>query len=212
MTNLSLRRDSGFRPAFFGTITIVCFSYAMLALLLMHVLRPDYAPAIHMISEYAVGQYGWVMTTCFLAMASGCLMLLLGLARSGPGSFLAWAGTLLLTLPSVGLVISALYPMDGTGAPSTRTGEIHDISFLVNVVSIFLTTVLLSVGFGSTARWRSFQRTAVILSLLVVLAFVLQFVTIQWRTSFGLANRFFVLVLFTWFFATSMRLRRMTTQ
>ena len=212
MTNLSLGRDSGFTPAFFGTIAIVCFAYATLALLVMHVLRPDYPPAIHMVSEYAVGQYGWVMTTCFLAMAGGCLMLLLGLARSGPGSFLAWVGTLLLALPSVGLVISALFPMDGTGAPSTRTGEIHDISFLVNVVSIFLTTVLLAAGFGSSPRWRSAQRTAVILSSLVVLAFVLQILTIQWRASFGLANRFFVVVLSTWFFAISMRLRRMTTE
>lgn len=212
MTNLRSGRASGFTPAFFGTVTIVCFTYGMLVLLLMHVLRPDYAPAVHMISEYAVGQYGWVMTTCFLAMAGGCLMLLFGLALSGPGSSLAWVGTLLLAVPSVGLVISALFPMDGTGAPSTRTGDIHDISFLVNVVSIFLTTVLLSVGFGSSPRWRSFQRTAVILSSLVVLAFVLQFLTIQWRAFFGLANRFFVLVLFTWFFAISIRLRKMTIE
>ena len=209
MTTLSLERASRFTPAFFGSITIVCFAYATLALLLMHLLRPDYAPAIHMISEYAVGQYGWVMMTCFLAMACGCLTLLFGLVRSGPGSAVAWAGTLLLALPAMGLVVSALYPMDGSGTSPTRTGEIHDISFLINVVSIFLATVLLSVGFGSSPRWRSFQRIAVILSLLIVLAFILQFLTIQWRELFGLANRFFVVVLFTWFFATSLELRKM---
>lgn len=209
MTTLSLERTSGLTPAFFGTVAIGFFLFATLALLLMHLLRPDYSPATHMISEYAVGQYGWVMMTCFLAMAGGCMTLLLGLARSGPGSVVAWAGTLLLALPSIGLVVSALYPMDGSGTSPTRTGEIHDISFLVNVVSIFLATVLLSVGFGSSQRWRSFQRIAVILSSLIVLAFVLQFLTIQWLEFFGLANRFFVAVLFTWFFATSLKLRKM---
>ena len=209
MTTLSLERASRFTPAFFGSLAIVCFAYATLALLLMHLLRPDYAPTIHMISEYAVGQYGWVMMTCFISMACGCLTLLFGLVRSGPGSAVAWAGTLLLALPSMGLVVSALYPMDGTGTSPTRTGEIHDISFLINVTSIFLATVLLSVGFGSSPRWRSFQRTAVVLSLLIVLAFILQFLTIQWRELFGLANRFFVAVLFTWFFATSLKLRKM---
>jgi hypothetical protein len=208
MTNLSGVRASSLTPALFATIAIVCFAYATLVLLLMHLIRPDYLPAVHMISEYAVGKYGWIMTTCFLAMAGGCLMLLLGLARSGPGSIVGWIGTFLLVLPSIGLVISAFYPMDGSGTPPTRTGEIHDISFLINVASIFLATVLLSVGFGISPRWRSFRRFAVILSLLIVLAFVLQFLTIQWRESFGLANRFFVAVLFTWFFATSARLRK----
>jgi hypothetical protein len=53
---------------------IACFTYSVLALLLLHVLRPDYAPVNHMISDYAVGRYGWVMATWFLAMSCGCLM------------------------------------------------------------------------------------------------------------------------------------------
>ena len=212
MTTLTTPKTSCLTSGFFGTIAIICFAYATLALLLMHLLRPDYVPAVHMISEYAVGPYGWVMTTCFLAMSCGCLTLLLGLVRSGPGSIVTWVGTLLLAFPSIGLVVSAIFPMDGSGTPPTRTGEIHDISFLVNVVSIFLTTVLLAVGFGSSPRWRKFQRVAVILSLLIVLAFVLQFLTIQWREYFGLANRFFVAVLFTFFFATSVRLRKMARE
>ena len=74
---------------FFANTAIACFTYSVLALLLLHVLRPDYAPASHMISDYAVGPYGWVMTTWFLATSCGCLMLLLGLARSGPRSVTA---------------------------------------------------------------------------------------------------------------------------
>src|SRR5882762_1068039 len=65
-----------------ATTAIACFTYSVLALLLLHVLRPDYAPVNHMISDYAVGRYGWVMTTWFLATSCGCLMLLL--VRSGP--------------------------------------------------------------------------------------------------------------------------------
>jgi len=62
--------------------SIACFTYSVLSLLLLHVLRPDYAPAHHMISDYAVGRYGWVMTSFFLSTSGGCLMLLLGLVRS----------------------------------------------------------------------------------------------------------------------------------
>ena len=78
-----------FTSTFFATVAIACFAYSalvllvLLVLLVMHVLRPDYAPASHMISDYAVGRYGWVMTSWFLAMSCGSLLLLLGLARSG---------------------------------------------------------------------------------------------------------------------------------
>lgn len=120
--------------SFFATVAIACFAYATLALLLMHVLRPDYAPASHMISDYAVGPYGWVMTTTFLAMSCGCSTLLLGLVRLGPRSASARVGTLLLGIASIGLVVSAIFPTD-VAPPSTRTGDIHDISFLVNVTS-----------------------------------------------------------------------------
>lgn len=78
-----------FTSTFFATMAIACFAYSTLELLLLHLLRPDYTPVDHMISDYAVGRYGWVMTTCFLPMGFGCLMLLLGLARSGPTSVVA---------------------------------------------------------------------------------------------------------------------------
>jgi hypothetical protein len=84
MTIDDVGRTPHLASKFFATTAIACFTYSVLALLLLLVLRPAYAPASHMISDYAVGSYGWVMTTWFLATSCGCLMLLLGLARGGP--------------------------------------------------------------------------------------------------------------------------------
>ena len=173
----------------------------------MHVLRPDYTPVDHMISDYAVGPYGWVMTTAWLAMSCGCVMLMLGLFRNGPASIVARLGALLLGVASIGLLVTAIFPTDLQGAPVTRSGEIHNMSFLVNVGSIFIATVLLAFSFGSDLRWRAYQRTAVALTLLVVVAFVFQFLTMHRGMPFGIANRFFVTVLFAWFLTTAIRLR-----
>ena len=191
---------------FFATTSIACFTYSVLALLLLHVLRPDYAPAHHMISDYAVGRYGWVMTTFFLAMSCGCLMLLLGLVRSGPNLVAARIGTLLLGVASIGLVVSAIFPTD-VQPPSTHSGKIHDMSFLVNIGSILLAIVLLSVSFGSQPRWRPYRRIALTLAGLFVLAVILQFLTLHRGAPYGLTNRLVVTVLFAWLLATSIRLR-----
>jgi hypothetical membrane protein len=138
MTTQKVVKARRFTSTFFATTAIACFAYAALAILLMHVLRPDYTPASHMISDYAVGRYGWVMATAFLALSCGNLMLLLGLARIGPSSVVARLGTLLLGIACIGLVVTAIFPTDLEEARSTHTGDIHTMSFLVNVGSTIL--------------------------------------------------------------------------
>lgn len=207
MATKSVLSESPIKSTFFATTAIACFAYGALVLLLMHVLRPDYTPVDHMISDYAVGRYGWVMTTAWLAMSCGCLMLMLGLLRNGPRSVIARIGTLLLGVASIGLLVTAIFPTDLEGAPLTRSGDIHNMSFLVNVGSIFLATVFLALGVRSDSRWASYQRTAIALTLLVVLAFIFQFLTLHRGMPYGIANRFFITVLFAWFLATAFRLR-----
>lgn len=197
---------------FFGTAAIVCFGYAAFALLLMHVLRPDYSPTNHMISDYAVGPYGWVMQTVFVGMSAGCTLLLVGLARNGPTSIAARIAIALLAVASIGLIVSAVFSTDLQGGPSTRSGHIHTLSFFVNIASIILAVVLLTVSFGGDPRWRSFRRVSVVLLSLIALAFVLQFLTLRKGAPYGLANRFFVCVLFAWFIATGYRLRNLARQ
>lgn len=196
-------------PSLFATIAIVFYTYAVLTLLLMHVLRPDYTIRTHMISDYAVGRYGWIMTTWFIAMSCGCQMLMFGLARSGLRTISFKIGAGLLCVASVGLLISAIFPTDLEEAPSTRTGDIHTISFLINIVSIILSLIFLTVCFRSHPQWRSYQKFAIVLTLFVVISFFVQFFTLHRGAPYGLTNRVFVAVLFVWFFITSIRIRRM---
>lgn len=147
------------------------------------------------------------MTSWFLAMSCGLLVLAVGLYANGLRSLVASLGILLFVVAAMGLVVSAIYPTDAPGAPSTSTGAIHDMSFLVNVGSILVATVLLSASFGGHPAWRSYRRTAWLLTSLIFIAFVVQFLTLHKGMPYGLANRFFVAVLFVWLFAVSFRLR-----
>src|ERR1700704_4618805 len=152
MTRENVGQVSRSKSAALATAAIVCFAYSALALLVLHLLRPDYAPATNFISNYAVGRYGWIKTTWFLAMSCGLLTLAMGLYRNDLRSVVARLGLLLLVVASIGLVVSAIYPTDVPGAPSTRSGDIHDMSFLVNVGSMVLATVLLSASFARHSK------------------------------------------------------------
>ena len=76
-----------------------CFSYAVFVLILLHLLRRDYSVRSHMVSDYGVGPYGWLMSSWFIAMSGGLLMLLpgvfeAGLVRSSCGSGRCSSGSL----------------------------------------------------------------------------------------------------------------------
>jgi len=190
-----------------ASAAITSFAYGSLAIASMHLFRADLAPAHHMISEYSTGPYGLVMRSAFLAMGIGCMAFSIGLFRSGPAAILARISAFLLGVAALGLVTSAIFNMDLPGAPVTQAGEIHDMSFLVNVVSLLLAILLFSAACGRDERWRSFQRTSLLLAGLIVIAFVLQFLSFRKGAPFGLANRFLLVTLFAWIFATSFRLR-----
>ena len=186
---------------------LACFCFAFLGLLLMHALRSDYELASHMISDYAVGDFGWVMVTVFVAWSVGIAVLLSALLLAEPSSVARRVGALLLGITSVGLLVSAAYRTDLPGLPDTHEGNVHTISFLVNIVCMLIAIPLLSLGFGQKSRLRSFKPVALALALAVVLTFLLQFFTLRKGMPYGLTNRLFVVVLLSWLICTAARLR-----
>lgn len=187
------------------------FVYFALALLLMHAIRPDYTIVDHMISDYAVGPSGWIMTTAFVSIALGCLTLAIGLFRDGPRSWLGRIGAALLLVAFAGLIVTALFPTDLETAPSTPTGDIHTLSFMVNVVSIFVSTLCLAFSYGGSPLWRRRRAPALTFAALLAAAFVAQFLTLHRGAPYGITNRLFVVVLLAWLISNSLWLRSVAT-
>ena len=74
-----------------GTLRLALLAMAfetwfVLVLVVLHLLRRDLPPGRTMISQYAVGPYGALMASAFVALALALLMLVLGLLRDGPSS------------------------------------------------------------------------------------------------------------------------------
>ncbi len=191
-----------------GTIALSLFSYFSLVLIALHFIRPDYTPVDHMISDYAVGRAGWLMTTAFVALGIGCLSLSLGLWRSGPKTLSALIARLLLIVVFLGLMVTATFPTDLETAKDTQHGMIHTLTFLVNIVSISIAAFMLSLSFGAEPRWKSSRLPSMLIALGLVLAFVVQFLSLHRGAPYGITNRIFVLVFMSWLFFAAFRLRK----
>lgn len=199
------------RSAVFARLALALLVLAFLLLASLHVLKADYDIRSYMISHYAVGKYGWVMKLTFFCWSAGILALTTSLLLSERSSWHRKAGAALLLVVSAGLVVSGIYNTVLPGMPDTPEGDIHDTSFLVNVVSMLIAIPLISFGLRSAA-WRTFRGTAIALAVLVVLGFVLQFATLHKGMPYGITNRIFVITLLAWMIALAVRLASLPTQ
>ena len=128
---------------------------AVVALGLVHVLKPDIHPARTMISQYARGRFGWVMTWCFAALSMGRALLFAGLV-SRPLSLFGHVGLAFLMTAAIGLAMAARFPMDPVSTPRERmsfSGKMHGLAFLVGVPCQILAVLFLSVALTSLPLW-----------------------------------------------------------
>jgi len=166
---------------YFSTAASAAIAAAVLALIALpalHILKPEVSPSRNMISQYALGRHGWVMTLFFgaFAAASACLSAALVVHAQ---ALLGRMGLVFLLAAAVGLAMAARFPMD-PGTPRERvssSGKMHGVAFLVGVPCQLLAVLLLSLALRSQASHASLPLltlTAVVwLSLVVVIVVML---------------------------------------
>jgi len=130
---------------------------AIIALAVLHVLKPDISPSRNMISQYALGRHGWVMAVCFAAFGAGSACLFAALVTQA-SSHLRRIGLTFLLLASVGLAMAARFPMDPVSMPRQQmsfSGKMHGVSFLTGVPCMLFAVLLLSLALGSQTSYAS---------------------------------------------------------
>jgi hypothetical protein len=153
---------------------------ALTALGALHLLKPDIHPARTMMSQYALGRFGWVMAVCFAAFgvaSAGVSVALMPDVHSLVGSI----GLGLLAVAAVGLVMAARFPMDPVSTPREQmsfTGRMHGVAFLLGVPCMVFAVLLVSLALVSQGSHRllpMMTTTAVVwLSLFVMIGIMLK--------------------------------------
>ncbi len=154
-------------------IAITATALAVVLLISLHVLKPDYNPTWRFISEYEIGDYGWVMQLSFLGMAAASVLVGASLWQPAHG-ILGKIGVVLHGIVGLAFAGAALFvadPMTADPAQMTSHGMLHGLFGAVAIPGVPLAA--LAVTFGMTSRGSS-DRAALSLpawlSLLLVVA------------------------------------------
>ena len=111
----------------------------------LHVLSPEFAPSWRVISEYALGRYGWVLSLMFLCLGMGPWALAVSIWSQVP-TRAGKVGLWFLIISGLGGVMASYFDI---------THEIgHGIAGLLGVIGFPIAAMLLSVALGQNERWR----------------------------------------------------------
>jgi hypothetical protein len=130
-------------------------AFFVVLLVVLHIVRADLDPSWHMISEYAIGPTGWLMTAAFFSLGAALLALATALAPRARG-WQAATGIVLLTIGGIGAVMGGLFPMGPVGTPmeqATRHGMLHGVSFMLGVPGTVLGMTFLSAHLWRRPGW-----------------------------------------------------------
>jgi len=158
-TNLSPHTRPVKQAARIASIAIVGISYFLTTVIALHFLRPDYDPVSRFVSEYAVGQYGFLMTSAFFGLSLGSLALVIRLYQGVSRSARSWIGLILLGIWGSGDPDSWNLPHCPERCSRDHIGNIHALASLVSFLSLIPATILLSRRFKQDEKWRPFHRS-----------------------------------------------------
>ncbi len=162
-------------------LALIATAVTLLLLASLHVLSPEFDPAWRMVSEYALGRYGWVLSLLFLAWGVSSWALAVALwsqvsTRAGK------VGVCLLVVAGLGEALASVFDI------THDTG--HSIAGVLGVGGFPIAAVVLSVSLGRVPAWRGAKRPLLWLAHLswisvVLLGATLMLMTVQFAQAYG---------------------------
>jgi hypothetical protein len=150
----------------------------------LHFIKPELDPSWHFISEYAIGEYGWIMVLAFLSLALAYASLLVAI-RSQLRTIAGRIGLALLLLSALGLTIAAIFTTDPITVSEnavTTEGTLHNLGGTLGLAIPFA-AVLIGWRLARNPAWSSARRPLLWATGLALMAFVVSFVSLSVMVS-----------------------------
>jgi hypothetical protein len=162
MTTAATRRSKTL--VWLGRVAVAGPLLCLTLVALLHVLESEVNDS-DAVSEYALGDYGWLMNVAFFSAAAGIGALAVALQRSLARSKTAVAGITLLWLAAAAWVFLGAGNIDPEGADTTTHGLVHGIGFLLGLPTRLAAPLVLAAAFRRDERWASYQRPTLALGI-----------------------------------------------
>jgi hypothetical protein len=176
----------------------------------LHFTKPELDPSWHFISEYAIGDYGWMVVLAFLSLALSYVSLFVAI-RSQLRTITGRIGLALLLISALGLMIAAVFttdPITVSRDAVTTEGTLHNLGGTLGMAMPFA-AALIGWKLARNPAWSSPKSPLLWATGLALVAFLVSFVSLGVMVSqsggefgpevlVGWPNRFEVVAYSVW--------------
>ena len=186
-------------------ISFVASVASLVFLAALHLLSPEFDPSWRMVSEYALGSHGWVLSLMFLAWALSCVALFFAI-RSQIKTIGGKIGLGFLLAAALGMTMAAFFDVKH---------DLHGLAAIIGIPSLPIAAILIGVGLGRNSSWTAARRLLMWTAILTWVSLVLMNLAIFTGFSqtgainpgawFGWANRILILAYNGWLMVVAWR-------
>lgn len=186
---------------------------ALVLLAALHILSPEFDPSWRMVSEYALGDYGWVLALMFLTWALSCVSLFFAI-KSHIRTVGGKIGLGFLLAAAVGMSMAAVFD---------ARHDLHGLAAMIGMPSLPIAAMLTSTSLVRNLAWSSARRWLLGTANLTWISLALMFAAVFFGLSqsggefgpnvlAGWPNRFLVVAYCVWLIAAAWRADQMHEQ
>ncbi len=187
----------------------------------LHFIKSEMEPSWHMVSEYAIGDYGWIMKLGFFCWAISCISLVATI-RSQIKSTGGKIGLILLFIAGIAIIMAGIFVMDSPTASKeqlTTHGHLHGLASMIGLPGQPIAALLISRSLARHPAWAAAKKSIVLtahfswISLVVMIACtVIMLGKTEGKfgpdTLIGWPNRLLVIAYCAWLMTVAWHARR----
>ena len=198
------RSPEAARSRFLGILGLVGVVTWVTAVVALHFFEPGRVD--RMVSEYAIGENGWMMMLAFFAVGIGTMGIAVGVRDSLAPGLRVSVSVGLLFVVGVGFLASGAFTA-GVGTELTTEGFIHAVAGGIVFVGLVVDAFLLRGVFSRDSQWKGFARRMRWFPPLLLAAFI----AFAWEVS-GPRQRVYIGLMMTWLGMLAWQLRNIEPQ
>ena len=160
------------KPAAYFAIVLAVATLSFLASL--HILSPEFDPSWRMVSEYANGEYGWVLSLMFAAWAISSWVLAFAI-WSQVGTRAGKIGLFFLVAAGIGEAMASVFDINHS---------LHGLAGMIGIGSLPIAAMLISVSLVRTQAWIPTKKSLLWIAnltwisvVLLIVSFIVMIVT-----------------------------------
>lgn len=202
----SVVRQGDRPPTGASLAAILLVIVAVGAVTILHVVRGEIHPVSRVMSEYANGSHGRLMTITFYAFGLSSIALGFRLSYAIARHLTTRLVTALLVLGGVGLLAAGIFEVERAFVPDTIEEVIHSYATMAAFVMIVTSMLLFSYACKTDKRWWDFRTVSTTLALFAATAAILSPFSADSGWS-GAVQRVLGASVLCWFLATALHVR-----